>query len=577
MSRSPSLSHVAELIWDGKYDEHGHKRAPVRIELPFQTVETVNESAQERQRTLELSSSGQDPEWRNRLIWGDKKYVLPSLLPEFAGKVDLIYIDPPFDTGADFSFKAALPGSDESFLKEPSVLEQKAYRDTWGRGLDSYLEWLYEGVEFLRELLSETGSIYVHFDWHVGHYAKVVLDEAFGSDRFRNEIVWQKVRVSKAQSSGYGNVHDVILLYSKSDEIVFFPHFTEYPESYKKSHYGLVEEKTGRRYGLWDFTQAGTGAARRFGKKVLEPPAGKHWIWSQDRIDQGFDEGRIVFTSSGTPRLKRYLDEAKGNFVEDIWTDIFDVNAVANERLGYPTQKPEALLERIVKGSSNEGNLVLDCFCGSGTTAAVAEKLNRRWITCDLGRFAIHTTRKRLLGIPNVKPFVVQNLGKYERQQWQAAEFAPSPVIASPTPVILSGAFTESKDPVSAGTQKRPDKEFSRDRRENASRGRSSPPAGTGSFNSAVGSHSRTHRSAQDDNALREQQQREAAYRNFILELYHATPVSGHAWLHGVKSGRMVHVAAVDAPVTRADVNAIAAEVWKAAGKGANSPPKNPP
>src|SRR5207248_5351646 len=157
---------MAELIWDGKYDEHGRKRAPVRIELPFQTVETVNESAQDRQRTLELSASGHDPEWRNRLIWGDKKYVLPSLLPEFAGKVDLIYIDPPFDTGADFSFTATIPcepSADEdeveTFVKEPSILEQKAYRDTWNAGLNSYLRWFYESAVQLRELLSEPGSI----------------------------------------------------------------------------------------------------------------------------------------------------------------------------------------------------------------------------------------------------------------------------------------------------------------------------------------------------------------------------------------------------------------------------------
>src|SRR5258707_4476938 len=158
---------MVELMWDGKYAEQDNKRPPVRIELPFQTVETVNESVQERQRTLELSSSGHDPEWRNRLIWGDKKYVLPSLLPEFAGKVDLIYIDPPFDTGADFSFTATLPNgpSDDSeeltsFVKEPSILEQKAYRDTWASGLDSYLQWFYECVTRLRELLSETGGIY---------------------------------------------------------------------------------------------------------------------------------------------------------------------------------------------------------------------------------------------------------------------------------------------------------------------------------------------------------------------------------------------------------------------------------
>src|SRR5579859_3683172 len=179
---------MTELIWDGKYKD-GKKVAPVRVALPFQTVETVNESAQQRQRTLDLFSSGRDPEWRNRLIWGDKKYVLPSLLPEFAGKVNLVYIDPPFDTGADFSFMAGIPADPEededdslSFTKEPSVIEQKAYRDTWGRGLDSYLQWFYETVAILHELLAENGSLYVHLDWHVGHYCKVLLDEIFGPD-----------------------------------------------------------------------------------------------------------------------------------------------------------------------------------------------------------------------------------------------------------------------------------------------------------------------------------------------------------------------------------------------------------
>src|ERR1700683_41537 len=168
---------MAELIWDGKYDEHGNKRAPVRIELPFQTVETVNESVQERQRTLELSSSGHDPEWRNRLIWGDKKYVLPSLLPEFAGKVDLIYIDPPFNTNSDFSFSTGVPDSEFSLDYEPTAIEQKAYRDTWGKGADSYAKWFYETVLLLRELLTDNGSIYVHLDFNVCHYAKAILDE----------------------------------------------------------------------------------------------------------------------------------------------------------------------------------------------------------------------------------------------------------------------------------------------------------------------------------------------------------------------------------------------------------------
>lgn len=182
---------MTELIWDGKYKD-GKKVAPVRIALPFQTVETVNETAQQRQLTLDMLFAGHETEWRNRLIWGDKKYVLPSLLPEFAGKVNLIYIDPPFATGANFSFTSTVPESNDSFIKEPSMIEQKAYRDTWGHGLDSYLQWFYETSVLLRELLKEDGSIYVHCDYHVGHYAKAVLDEVFGADNFRNEIIWKR-------------------------------------------------------------------------------------------------------------------------------------------------------------------------------------------------------------------------------------------------------------------------------------------------------------------------------------------------------------------------------------------------
>ena len=180
---------MTELIWEGKYDKDGKMVAPLRVALPFQTVETINESAQERQKALDLFASGRDSEWRNRLIWGDKKYVLPSLLDEFAGKVNLIYIDPPFNVGADFSFTTTIHPEDEdeegaTFTKEPSIIEQKAYRDTWGRGLDSYLQWFYETAVLLRELLAEDGSIYVHLDWHVGQYAKVVLDEVFGGIDF---------------------------------------------------------------------------------------------------------------------------------------------------------------------------------------------------------------------------------------------------------------------------------------------------------------------------------------------------------------------------------------------------------
>jgi DNA modification methylase len=497
---------MAELIWDGKYDAHGNKRAPVRIELPFQTVETVNESAQERQRTLELSSSGHDPEWRNCLIWGDKKYVLPSLLPEFAGKVDLIYIDPPFDTGADFSFTTTLPDVDASFVKEPSVIEQKAYRDTWGRGLDSYLEWFHVAANFLRELLADTGSIYVHLDYHVMHYAKAALDEVFGADNFRNEIIWKRKGGSANPQNRLGVVTDSILWFSKAESIRFNPQVTKESEESKK----YVEERfnrtddQGRRFMDSPLISPNPRPNLTYNYKGYASPA-SGWSISREVMERWDKEGRLFFPEDKSKRIRRkiFLDEYVGQPIQNLWNDIFVINSQSNEFVGYDTQKPESLLDRVIKSSSNEGDLVLDCFCGSGTTAAVAEKLNRRWIACDLGRFAIHTTRKRLLGIPGVKPFVVQNLGKYERQQWQVAEF-PS----------------NGKD------------------------------------------------------RLEEQKEREAAYRKFILELYHATPVSGHAWLHGVKAGRMVHVAAVDAPVTRADVNAIAAEVWKSAGKGPNSPQK---
>src|SRR6516162_2636626 len=192
----------AELIWDGKYDDTGRRVAPLRITLPFQTVETVNESAQDRQRSLRYSPGFGEEEWRNQPIWGDKKYVLPSLLAEFTGQVNLVYIDPPFDTGADFSFTATVPEDPETpgdnsftFTKEPSIIEHKAYRDIWGGAqthLDAYLKWFYETVVILHELLHETGSFYVHLDTGVSHYAKLILDEIFGTTGFVNEIVWRR-------------------------------------------------------------------------------------------------------------------------------------------------------------------------------------------------------------------------------------------------------------------------------------------------------------------------------------------------------------------------------------------------
>jgi adenine-specific DNA-methyltransferase len=209
----------AELVWEGKYDAAGKRVAPLRVALPFQTVETVNETAQDRQRSLQFGPGFRE-EWRNRLIWGDKKYVLPSLLPEFAGKVNLIYIDPPFDTGADFSFTATVPDDPDSesdpftFTKEPSIIEHKAYRDIWGTAethLDAYLKWFYDTASLLYELLHEDGSLYVHLDWRMTHYAKIVLDEIFGVDRFVSEIIWYYTNKYGANSNAFDSFHNNLL------------------------------------------------------------------------------------------------------------------------------------------------------------------------------------------------------------------------------------------------------------------------------------------------------------------------------------------------------------------------------
>jgi len=513
---------MPELIWEGKSYKDGRKAAPLRVALPFQTVETVNESSQDRLRTLDLFTEGRETEWRNRLIWGDKKYVLPALLPEFGGKVNLIYIDPPFASGQDFSFRVRLDGQD--FVKEPSLIEVKAYRDTWGAGLDSYLHWFYEMALFLHEMLAETGSVYIHVGPGVSHYVKLVLDEVFGREHFRTEIIWKRSTAHSDTKQGraqYGQIHDTILFYTKSDTWVWNPVHTAYDDAYVAGRFVHIDPD-GRRYKDADLTAAKPGGDTSFGWRVkapdgssdweadiegawrtprqgwtyreVFPPGGRYWAYSRVNFMNFHAEDRLYYTSAGTPRLKQYADELEGISLQDVWADVYPINSQAFERLGYPTQKPEALLERIIRASSNEGDLVFDCVCGSGTTAVVAEKLGRRWVASDLSRFAIHTARKRLLSIPDVRPFAVQNLGKYERQLWQAAEFG-------------------------------------------------------------AGAQART-----------------TAYRRFILAVYNAKPVEGYAWLHGVKQGRLVHVGTVDSPVTVGDVKQIAAEFRRAIGTGTEAP-----
>ena len=406
---------MTELIWDGKYKD-GKKQGPVRIALPFQTIETVNESSQDRRRNLELFTSGRDTDWRNRLIWGDKKYVLPSLLPEFAGKVNLIYIDPPFHTGADFSFRATVPdqpgASDAettSFTKEPSILEQKAYRDTWGRGLESYLQWLYDAVLFFHELLTENGSIYLHVEPDMGNYFRPILDEVFGESGLRTEIAWKRTSSHGNVSRSFGEIWESIFYYTKSaNEWTWNQQYVPFEQEYIDSHFS-GRDPNGRRWTTSDLVNPGVRPNLKYEYKGYKPHH-NGWKFSRQRMEQLDAEGRLYFPAdpNGRIRLKRYLDESPGQIAQNFWTDIAPINSQAHEAVGYQTQKPEALLQRILATSSNEDDLVLDCFIGSGTTAVVAEKMNRRWIACDLGRFAVHTTRKRLLQIPGVKPFAVQ-------------------------------------------------------------------------------------------------------------------------------------------------------------------------
>ena len=359
-------------------------------------------------------------QWMNRLIYGDNLLAMQALLagdpqtglPSMRGKVDLIYIDPPFDSKADYRTKINLPGTD--IQQKPTVIEQFAYADTWEEGTISYLRMLYPRLVLMKELLSERGSIYVHIDWHVGAYVKVMLDDVFGKENFASEIIWKRT-TSHAQRQSFGIVHDTIYYYRKNSSdykwnTQFLPHSEEHINKYYSN-----KDEDGRRFTLGDLTAAGPGPSRIFFGKELAPPTGTHWRYSQDNIDKLCTEGLIVMTSNNRPRFKRYLDSMQGSVVSALWDDIYPVNSQAKEKIDYATQKPEALLERIIKASSNEGDLVCDFFGGSGTTAAVAERLGRRWITCDIGKPASLVMRKRFID-QEVKPFLYQSIGDYQKE-----------------------------------------------------------------------------------------------------------------------------------------------------------------
>lgn len=338
--------------------------------------------------------------WMNRLVYGDNLLTMQALLagdpqtglPSLRGKVDLIYIDPPFDSKADYRTPITLPNA--SFSQRPTVIEQFAYADTWEEGTISYLKMIYPRLTLMKEMLSEKGSIYVHIDWHIGAYVKVVLDEIFGKENFRNEIIWKRgtVKGAKAVGNQFARNHDMILYYSKGNDYVYHTQYLPYSEEYIKQRY-TKDDNDGR----GPYTDQAIGTR------------------SEESLVEMAKDNRIFITSTGKRRVKYYLSEAKGIAMDDSWNDISEVNSMAKENVGYATQKPEALLERIIKSSSNEGDLVCDFFGGSGTTAAVAEKLGRRWITGDVGKPASLVMRKRFID-QEVNPFLYQSIGDYQKE-----------------------------------------------------------------------------------------------------------------------------------------------------------------
>lgn len=348
--------------------------------------------------------------WLNEIYWGDNLQVMSFLLKKYRGKIALIYIDPPFDSNADYKKRITLRG--QSILSDSTTFEEKQYSDIWTN--DEYLQFLYERVVLIRELLTDSGSLYLHCDPKKSHSIKLILDEVFGAENFRAEIVWKKA-TKTTSFKNYGSEHDIIFYYSKSNEsFTFNQQFKPLKESELLTKYVYLEKPNGEIVTLSGSQRKGENLpeGRRFrGIPLLNMNKNrpnlkykflghtKVWAAKKEKLDDLLSKGLIFQIDGGVPQKKGYLDENEGTKVNDLWDDINPVNSQALEKTDYPTQKPEKLLERIIKVSSTENDIVFDCFMGSGTTQAVAMKLGRRFIGADINLGAIQTTTKRLLQI----------------------------------------------------------------------------------------------------------------------------------------------------------------------------------
>jgi adenine-specific DNA-methyltransferase len=483
-----------ELVWNGKTNE------VTNVVMPFQVIEHVDEPRAESEMKVQPdlfdpSSGRQLKGWTNKLIWGDNKFVLSSLRSgslrdeiEANGGIKLIYIDPPFDVGADFSMDIEV--GETTLSKEPNILEEIAYRDTWGKGTDSFIQMLYERLLLIKPLISSKGHLFLHCDYRTTAEIRLILEELFGSQSYRNEIVWKRKGGSANATNNFGVSTDTIHWISISNDSPFTPQLTrdsQEAKQYIKDRF--THDLDGRKYMVApiELNKAlGLRENLKYEYRGYTPPYG--WMMSREKLEQMDRENRLHWNSRGKPNRRVFLDDYGGQPIENLWTDIFTINPMAAERLAYPTQKPERLLERIINACTSEGDIIADFFAGSGTTPAVAEKTNRKWIASDLGKFAIHTTRKRLISVQrdqkqegkSFRAFEILNLGRYERE------------------FFISGL---------SDLDEKSTKHINRNR--------------------------------------------ELAFNNLILSAYQAEPVNGFRTFRGKKQGRVVAIGPANMPVSR--------------------------
>jgi adenine-specific DNA-methyltransferase len=521
------------LAWQGM------ERKGMAASVPTQVVEIVRPGrAVERKGELDLAARAPGREEvvkpENRLIWtNDNLVALQTLLDErdpktrdyqYRGKVDLVYIDPPFMVNNDFLADNAveIDLDDEAGVqakKEPSLVEILAYKDTWRQGLDSFLSMLKARLVLLRQLLASTGSIYVHLDWHTAHYVKVLMDEVFGYERFQSEVIWKRTG-ARADTVGINHVHDVLLVYAAGPSPIYNARTTPHDPAYVRQHYSMLD-KRGRFQPITLMPPGIRNGETGRPWRGFDPSKKKcHWKYTPTELDRLDAEGFIYWPKNGgTPRLKQYLRDLEGVPIQSIWLDIPAVNSQASERLGYPTQKPVSLLERIVATSSPVGGLVLDCFLGSGTTTEAAERLERRWIGIDNGKYAIHLARKRLIQLhgqtrppeKSVYDYVeceeCKNIDRKEKPMK-----SPGPYAVRPFTVENMGVYQRASE-------------------------------------------------------WQGFQQHRSAYRDEMIKVFGGEPVDHSPLLHGRKGDTWVHVGPLDGPVASAQVWSIAREAQRTSTK----------